>query len=683
MVRAVLLAPVLAALLSAGPADAHALLVGSDPAAGTDLARAPRVVTMTFDEPLVASLSDATVSSPGGRSFAAEVSGERMVVRLHGQARGVYRVHWKTVSKVDGHVITGSFEFGVRASARSAAVTSGPTRGDVTVSVLRGIEYAVLLLAYGLCLLQLLGRGLRLRLPGLPVAAGLLAAGVVVVTGEIWLAGSGLSWRAAVDYLTHDRAGWARSARLLLEAALVVVALTRRRLSAVLLAGIAVAVALAGHGADVEPAWQGVVVNAAHLLAAGVWAGGIMALAVLRFGRQWPQLSRELLHRFSRVAPWAFLASVLLGAVQAAQLLGSPDSVLGSSYGLTLVAKAVAIAAMVPLSLLAWRRLRVHVRVEAVIALVVVAAAAALTAFPVIPKEAREAAAEEQPGTGAGQPEALLPRDRALPAPGDVTAGGRAGAVMVGLTVHPGRPGHNTVTAYLASPARRSTTTRLHVAGRVLPMRSCGARCRTVGVDLTGHEWVRVEVAGQGVASYLLPALPAPDVDGLVRSANRWMRQRHSYVDHQNLSGIRSEYRYVVPHRLFTRTWFGNGPQDSLWLGRRLYRRSSPTAPWRLASSDTLAPVPYFPWEPFLPLIDCHPFGSARVAGTPVRVVNCFGGHGGAPDAVWFTMYVDHAGHVLRSRMWATSHFMDDRFTDVDRPLRLPSLHPGHGRGTR
>lgn len=662
------------------PAAAHALLVSSDPSAGSSLPAMPATVTLTFDEPLVGSLSRATVSAPDGRRFTSRVSGERMIVRLGGDAHGVYRVAWKTVSKVDGHVITGSFEFGVAATASAAAATSGPTAGDVAVSVLRGVEYALLLLACGLCLLGIAAREAALHQPLLPVTAGLLVAGVAVVTGEVWVAGSGLSWQAAVDYLSNDRSGWARTARLALEAGLLASVLARSRtppagrrarwpgiaLAAALLSGIIVAVALAGHGADVEPAWQGIAVNAAHLAAAGIWAGGIMALAVLRLTGQWQVHGGQVLRRFSRIAPWAFLASVVLGGVQAAQLLGSPEPVLGSSYGLTLVAKAVAIAAMVPLSVLAWRRLRVHVRTEAVIALVVVAAAAALAAFPVIPREAREAAAE--------QPPTLSRRPSALPRSGDVTMGGRAGTVMVGISVHPGRPGRNAVTAYLASPAHRSTSARLRVGQQTVSMSSCGRLCRTATVDLAGHDLVRVEVAGHGTASYHLPGLPSPSAAALVRAVNRRMGQLRSYRERQLLAGIRTEYRYRVPHRLFVRTWFGDGAQDTLWIGRRLYRRDGPGARWRLSSRGDLAPVPYFPWQPFEPLVDAHVVGHAAVGGTPVRVVSVFDGHGRDPDPVWFTWYVDSGDRVLRSQMWATNHFMNDRYTRFDEAVHLPRL---------
>jgi putative copper export protein len=136
-----------------------------------------------------------------------------------------------------------------------------------------------------------------------------------------------------IDYLTNGVTGWARVARVALEAALLEMAIVRARLSPVLLAGVVIAVAVASHGADVEPAWQGIAVNAVHLAAAGVWAGGIMALALLWMTGRWQAVGRDLLPRFSRIAPWAFLVSVVLGAVLAAQLLGGPSQVLTTSYG--------------------------------------------------------------------------------------------------------------------------------------------------------------------------------------------------------------------------------------------------------------------------------------------------------------------------------------------------------------
>lgn len=663
-------------LVSSGTASAHATPVSASPAPGARLAAPPHAVVIVFDEPLVVRLSGTTVTGPAGQRFTGRVSGQTIRVPLTTNAVGIYQVDWKTVSMVDGHTISGGYQFGVGVSPAGAAMsvgatTQGPRPSDVFVAVARGIEYALLLLACGLALLSVLGRDLPLRLPVIPVAANLLVGGMTVVTAEAVLASSGASASGFVDYLASGFTGWARVTRLGLEAALLAVAIVRARLSPVLLAAIAAAVAVAGHGADAEPAWQGIAVNALHLAAAGMWAGGIMALALLRVTGHWRTVRSNLLPRFTRVAPWAFGVSVVLGAVQAVQLLGGPDQVLDTPYGLTLVAKAVAVAAMVPLSLLAWRRVRVSVRAEAAVALVVIAAAAALAAYPVVPKEAREAAAEQAVSGPAPAPVSPFPR------PGDLTMGGRAGQIMVGLTVRPGQPGRNTVYVYLASPATAAARARIRVQGRWQTLSSCRGACRTATAELRGGERLAVSVAGRdgGTADFVLPSLPAGDGAALARAAAAGMDRLRSYRVSEVLSGFHSEYSYARPHRMWLRTWYGNGVQQSLWLGMSLYVRSSPNGPWRLKSQGTLAPVPYFVWDLFEPLADARILGRGTVSGRPVTVVSAFGGHGSDPDSVWLTLYVDRStGRVLRSQMWAPSHFMDDRYYAFNRPVSIPRL---------
>ena len=670
-----------AALLLVLPAtaSAHAVPVSSTPAPGSRLGATPGEVVIVFDEPLERRLSGTTVIDPTGRRFTGTVSGKTIRVPLSTNAPGIYHVDWKTVSVVDGHTITGTFQFGVGVSpgvAVTAAGTTaqGPTAADILVAVLRAIEYTLLLLACGLATLSVLGRGLPLRLPTVPVAAALLVSGVAVVIAEALLASSGASAAAIIDYLTNGVTGWSRVVRLALEAAVLEMALMRARLSPLLLAGVVIAVAVAGHGADVEPAWQGIAVNALHLAAAGVWAGGILALALLRVTGRWQAVGRDLLPRFRRVAPWAFLVSVGLGAVQAAQLLGGPGQVLTTSYGLTLVAKAVAVAAMVPLSVLAWRRIRVSLRAEAALALVVIGAAAALAAYPVVPKEAREAA-ELPVASGSG-----AARATAFPQPGDLTMGGRAGQIMVGLTVHPGRPGRNTVRAYLASPATKAAKARIQVHGRWQALSSCGGPCRTGTVDLQGGERLAVAVAGPagGTAAFELPSLPAKSGTALARSAVAEMNGLRSYRVAEVLSGFRSAYAYARPHQMWLRTWYADGVQQSLWLGSSLYVKTGPQAQWRLKSRGTLAPVPYFVWDPFQPLVDARILGTGTVSGVPVTVVSAFGGHGSDPDSVWFTLWVDQkTGRVLRSQMWAPDHFMDDHYHAFNQPAGIPSLRAG------
>ncbi len=648
------------------PAEAHAILVSSSPAAGATLGAAPGIVVLTFDEPLVARLSHAAVVDPTGRRFKDAVSGETIRVPLSTNAPGVYRVDWTTVSQVDGHTITGTFRFGVGVSVgAAAAATPGPSRGDGLIAAARAIEYAVLLLACGLVVLRRLGPDIPMRPPAASVATALLISGATVVFAEAVAATSGVSVAGFTDYLTIGVTGWARVARIGVEVGVLITALVLGRLSLVLITAVVGAIAVAGHAANVEPAWAGMAVNAAHLAAAGVWAGGIMALAFVRVSGGWPTAGRALLPRFSKVAPWAFGVSAGLGVVQAAQLLGSPGEVLTTAYGLTLVAKALAVAAMIPLSLLAWRRLRVMVRGEAVVALVVVAAAAALAAFPVVPREAGEAAKSREAAAAETSP---------FPRPGDYTIGGRAGDTMVGLTVHPGRPGPNQVFAYLAPAPQTPSEVRVSVAGKWFASAVCGPPCRSVTVDLRGTERIKVEVPGDdgGTAVFTLPALPPTGGAALAERAVGQMDRLRSYQVDEVLSGIRSAYVYTRPHAMWMRTWFGEIPHETVWLGSKIYTRS-PEASWKLKSEGTLAPVPYFVWNPFKPFVDAHIVGDATVSGVPVTRVSFFGGHGDTPEAVWFTLWVDRAsGRVLRSQMWAPNHFMDDRYHAFDQPTDIP-----------
>jgi putative copper export protein len=295
--------------------------------------------------------------------------------------------------------------------------------------VIRSIEYAVLLLACGLVTLRRIARGLPVREPAIAVAISLLASAAAVVATEASLATTRPSLAALGDYLTIGVTGPARLAALVLAAALVVLAARRRALSPILVAGIVIALSAAGHAANVDPGWFGIAVNALHVGASGVWAGGIMALAAQWWAGARPLVRRALLARFARVAPWAFALSLGMGLLEATQLIGGLDGFLQTGYGRTLAVKGAFVAGMTMLSVMALRR-RPMVRTEAALAVMVVAAAAALAAFPLVPKEAREAAEESAAGSIAAA--------SAFPRAGDLTMAGRAGDTLVALTVRAG-----------------------------------------------------------------------------------------------------------------------------------------------------------------------------------------------------------------------------------------------------
>src|SRR5260370_37655264 len=97
-----------------------------------------------------------------------------------------------------------------------------------------------------------------------------------------------------------------------------------RGVTILLLAAIT-ALAAAGHAAALRPAAPGIAVDAIHLASAGLWAGGILALAAIRGAGGWrsPE-SRGPLKRLTPGALIAFSFNALTRLPPAAGQLGSP-----------------------------------------------------------------------------------------------------------------------------------------------------------------------------------------------------------------------------------------------------------------------------------------------------------------------------------------------------------------------
>src|SRR6266581_4642248 len=105
-----------------------------------------------------------------------------------------------------------------------------------------------------------------------------LVGGLGVVTAEAWAAaGSG-----APTYLLGGPAGWVRVARVVAEALALVFCLRGVPFVAPAAVFAAAAVAFAGHASTVRLMTGGIFIDALHVLSAGRWGGGILALASLR-----------------------------------------------------------------------------------------------------------------------------------------------------------------------------------------------------------------------------------------------------------------------------------------------------------------------------------------------------------------------------------------------------------------
>ena len=102
---------------AAGPAAAHARLVGATPAPNATVA-ATRTLSLTFSERTVPAFSGFDVVNAAGEKVEIETSVSEDGKTLTGTlartlATGEYRVDWRIASS-DGHRMTGSYTFMVR-----------------------------------------------------------------------------------------------------------------------------------------------------------------------------------------------------------------------------------------------------------------------------------------------------------------------------------------------------------------------------------------------------------------------------------------------------------------------------------------------------------------------------------------------------------------------------------------
>jgi copper transport protein len=679
----VLIAVVASMLLSPARASGHAALLESEPAAGSELSTAPGVVTLSFTEPLNERLSRIVVIAPDGERFegsATEVKTLR--ARLTTNQPGVYRVEWTTVSLLDGHALQGSFAFGVGVAppdGDAVVVASDPRAADVAVALLRAVEFVGLLLALGSLLLgRLARRDPPLAWVHLPVRRAILVAAVggsLVVIAEALVASPDPSPGSVWAYVSTGLPGAARISRLVAEWIAFGLAAKKLSWAAAALVAAAASLAAAGHAAAAEPRWFAVVIDMIHVVSAGLWAGAVLALALVRPPDGWRgSEGRRLLDRFTPIALVAFVVTVSAGVLRGFQELSTISDLLRTSYGVALSAKILAVVVMAQLSVFAWRRVVGSLRGEAAIAVLVIALAALLAAYPLPPGRLAETEAEEH------EPETSL----ALPKAGDLTLGSSAGQVLVGLSLRPGEPGANEALVYLrpleGEDAAAGIPVSLVIDGRRTQMGDCGPACRMADVELLGGEDVQVIVDAPigGTASFALPQLPAPSAARTLERAQTTMHQLGSYLMNETLSSglaeVFTRYAFEAPDRARIDV---RGGSSSVFLGTTRYVRQAPGDDWRIERRAPQLRVPSFVWDTFGPFLDPRVVGSEIIGGSRTTMISFFGARGDLP--VWFKLWVEPRGRVLRAEMRAQGHFMDQRYFGFDTPISVEAPDVGQG----
>ena len=139
MVRRLLVSAVVAAAASLGcpaPAAAHTSLAASTPAAGAVVHPETGAVEMVFSGAVQPALSTVVVTGPDGADVSSgspSATGPRLVQPVTAPlAPGSWTVSYRVMA-ADGHPVTGSLTFQVRADVEPAAVQEVPTGSSTRV----------------------------------------------------------------------------------------------------------------------------------------------------------------------------------------------------------------------------------------------------------------------------------------------------------------------------------------------------------------------------------------------------------------------------------------------------------------------------------------------------------------------------------------------------------------------
>jgi copper transport protein len=397
--------------LRAGAIEAHAGLRSSEPRDGVRLGDTPKVIRLAFFERPEVSLSSIRVLDTGGTAHHVDrpdaVPGDplSLAIRVRPLPDGIYIVHWRIVSAVDGHATAGSYAFGVRVSpggASTAATNTYPAASPlemvarwillIGLTALLGAATARLGNFGGTRELGVATLGVALSLLGLALLAEAQArnAGTALIDLLSTTIGRALLWRGAgigAATVAVAVAFWARRA-------------VRPRVQGAAMAAVAIGALAsmafhvqAGHAAAVPRFPVASIASQwLHFAAAAIWIGGLAALIVGVRGEPGKAKADAAL-RFSTIAGVALALVAGTGILRGIQELSSWAQLISTAYGQAVLAKAVLLIVIgalgavhrwrtLPAAPVTLRPLRRLAAVELVLMIVVLAAAAVLGVLP-------------------------------------------------------------------------------------------------------------------------------------------------------------------------------------------------------------------------------------------------------------------------------------------------------------
>jgi len=358
----------LALLLIACPAHAHADLFEGTPEPNTRLTEGPTELRLRFTEPLESRYTRVEVTDGNGTRYDTHtrIEGEdrrTLQVSLAGPLRdGLHTVTWRILG-VDGHTEGGAYLLAVNASLTgtdpealhaAAAASAEADHGAHDQAIVGGAAFFGSSLAFGIPVVLVLVAARAV--PGarhrgherLAATAALLAGGAFLLQYVSFARVIEAPFLGALD----TRAGLTLALRALLlaaAAALLLVAASRKRetprtglrvAAAVLAFGALVATTFSSHAAA-APTGRALAmgVDLLHQAAVGVWVSGVAILLGFATFRVPSADLRATLLRFSPYALTAALVVLLTGVYASLRYVPDPAFLASTTWGRVLLAK--------------------------------------------------------------------------------------------------------------------------------------------------------------------------------------------------------------------------------------------------------------------------------------------------------------------------------------------------------
>lgn len=370
------------------PSYGHASVVRSDPPDNSVLDTPPEQITIWFTEPVAVDFSTFRLIDIQGQTVKPdgiqrdENDHKIITLLLPDISSGVYSVHWNVLSEADGHDTQGVLAFGIGSDAdlSSAAQTVAvDTAVPWTEVVLRWLNFSLLAAVTGALAVRYLilrkseedeGIGTavqdaqtRILAWTLRFTASIFAVGLLLLIYQITslletLPDSATFWGTGGKLLTLSRWGQVWLARqvvtLLLFTGLHLIRTNQQRpepgLLGVMAAVFALALnliqALTSHAAAVGAGQNlAVAVDTLHLVSAGLWLGGMLALIIgllpliRRNHSLFGPLARAGWGRFGLMAAFSVAFIILTGIYNTGRQVASIDALFTTFYGQSLLSK--------------------------------------------------------------------------------------------------------------------------------------------------------------------------------------------------------------------------------------------------------------------------------------------------------------------------------------------------------